>query len=213
LSASAHKDLIKCSKLPSPVTDSMARNDSTANWFQQVKGIWGPLAQAGAWVAGIIGGFLLPPPVGAEENKLWLRFAQFVITIVVGLMILPSRKWRRKKDAKWWWLMAAICLAAAVGSFFAYQRVTYSSTCETLEGGRVVIGYEYTPHGADYIRENPGISCADLIDQHIGKTEDVWTKRSIDAARMKLTITYIACIPLFTICLMALIQAIYCATK
>lgn len=191
----------------------MAENNSTAKWFEQVKKIWGPLAQAGTWVAGIIGGFLLPPPIGAEDNKLWLRFAQFVITIVVGLLVLPGRKWNRKKHAKWWWMVTAICLVAAVASFFAYQRLTYSSTCQTLDGDVVVIGHEYTPHGADYVRENPGISCTDLIDQHIGKTEDVWTKQSIDSARLKLAVTYIACIPLFTICIMALIQAIYCATK
>jgi hypothetical protein len=191
----------------------MAPNDSPEGWLDQIKKIWGTLAQAAAWVLGIIGGFLLPPPVGAEGNQVWPKLAEFVIAALVGLLFLPSHRWNKKRHAKWWWLVALISLVAAVASFFAYQRLTYSATCETLGGARVVIGNEYTAHGADYVKENPGISCADLIDQHIGKTEDVWTKRSIDLARLKLAATYIACGPLFTLCIMTLVQAIYCATK
>ena len=61
---------------------------------------WLLLAQSTIWVAGVIVGFLLPPPVGTEtESQVWVRFAQFVITIVIGMVLLAALRWKRKKDA------------------------------------------------------------------------------------------------------------------
>lgn len=191
----------------------MPNNNSRANWIEQAQKHWGAVAQGGTWVLGIVGGFLLPPPLGTDDNHVWLKLAEFVAAVSVGLLFLPSRRWGKKKHAKWWWLVAALSLVISIVSFFGYQRLTYSSTCVTVDGARVVIGKDYTPHGTEYIHDNPGISCTDLIDQHVGVVEDVWTKQSIDSARLKLAATYIACLPLFTLCIMSLVHAMYCATR
>jgi hypothetical protein len=183
------------------------------NWIDRAKEIWGPLAQAAIWIMGIISGFLLPPPEGIEDDRVWLTFAKFIVAICVGLLFLPSRLWRGRRHAKWWWLTAACCLALTIMSFIVYQKLTYASTCVTVKGVRVVIGSAYTDHGAEYLRDNPGISCTDLIDQHVGKIDDVWTKASIDRVRLKLSATYVACVPLIALCIMTIIQAIYCVTR
>ena len=172
------------------------------------KEYWGPLAEAATWIFGIIGSFLLPPPVIANETQ-WPNFAKFIIAVCVGLLVLLALLWRKQKHWIGWALAALLFFAGGVGSFFTYQHLTDSSTC-TYQGKLVVIGKTYTQHGAKYVQENPGISCGDLIDQHIGKVEDVWTKDSIDSARLKLLAVYVGCMPLFTICIISLLQAIYC---
>jgi hypothetical protein len=185
-------------------------NDGPSGWIGQLKEIWGPLAGAATWIFGIAGSFLLPPPVIANNGQ-WPNFAKFIIAVCVGLLVVPGFLFRRQKAWIGWEVMAVLFFAVAVGSIFAYQHLTDSTTC-TYQGALVVIGKTYTPHGAEYVKENPGISCGDLIDRHVGKIEDVWTKDSIDWARLKLVGTYIACMPLFTICIMSLLQGIYCWT-
>lgn len=176
--------------------------------IQGLKEIWGPLAQAAIWIFGIVGSFILQPPVTANQTQ-WPSLAKFIIAVCVGLLVVPGFLLRKKKHWLWWELAAVVFVAAAIGSIFVYQHLTDSSTC-TYQGQLVVIGKMYTPHGAEYAKENPGISCGDLIDQHVGKVEDVWMKDSIDSARLKLLASYLACMPLFTIGLMSLLQGIYC---
>jgi len=185
-------------------------NGGPSGWIAQLKTIWGPLAAAATWIFGIIGSFMLPPPVIANQAQ-WPNSAKFIIAVCVGLLVVPGFLFGKKKHWIWWELLAGVSLLAAVGSMFAYQHMTDSSTC-THQGALVVIGKTYTPHGAEYVKENPGISCGDLIDQHVGKVEDVWTKDSIDSTRLKLVAVYLASMPLSTICIMSLLQGIYCWT-
>jgi hypothetical protein len=185
-------------------------NNGLLRLIGQWKKIWGPLAGAATGIFGVVGTFFLPPPAIAHEAQ-WPSLAKVVITVCVGFLVLMGFVFSKKKYWTGWVVVALLFLVAAVGSIFAYQNLTDSSTC-TYQGTLVVIGKTYTPHGAEYVKENPGISCGDLIDRHVGKTEDVWTKDSIDRARLKLVAVYIACMPLFTICGISVLQAIYCLT-
>src|ERR1043165_4681171 len=123
----------------------MPNETPTASWFDQAQKYWAVLAQSGIWILGIVGGFLLPPPIGADEqqNQIWLKLAQFVAAASVGLVFILARRWSRKKHAKWWWLAAALSLVISIGTFFGYQHLTYKSTC-MYRGKVLVMGSEYT---------------------------------------------------------------------
>jgi hypothetical protein len=167
--------------------------------------------QGAVWVSGIIGSFLLPPPVGVlkDENKLWLRLAQFVIAVLVGLLFITTRKWNKKKQIKSWWIVSAAALVLSVVSFTGYQYLLYSWTCN-YNKQRVVIGTEYTPQGEYYVKKNSqGISCDELVADFAGNVEDIWTKKSINRARLILAGTYISCMPFFIVCLIGMIHAIH----
>ena len=75
-------------------------------------------------------------------------------------------------------------------------------------GEKVVIGSVYTPQGLSYTEKNPKISCDDLVADFPGKPEDIWTRDSINRRRLILAATYVSCLPLFTICLIAVVQAV-----
>ena len=44
-------------------------------------------------------------------------------------------------------------------------------------------------------------------------TENIWTRESINNRRLILAATYLSCLPLFTICLIAIIQAAQCGVS
>jgi hypothetical protein len=183
-------------------------------WFRQARKGWLVLAQGALWLGGILGGFLLPPPVGilASDEKLWLRLGQFIIAVVLGLVFFAARRWRQPCHALWWCGAALVFLAAAVVVFFRYQQLTLAWTAN-YAGQKVVVGSVLTPAGRADIQANPGNSRDDLIMDFAGKTEAIWTSESINHRRLMLAACYISCLPLFTICLLAVVQAIACGAR
>lgn len=192
----------------------MAPKSENQRWLQQARKNWLVLAQAGLWMGGILGGFLLPPPVGiaASDEKMWLRLGQFILAVVLGLVFFAARRWSQPRHALRWSGVALLFLAVAVTAFFRYQQLILAWTGRYV-GEKAVLGSVYTPQGDAYVQKNPGISCEDLIFDFAGKTEDIWTRESINRRRLILAGTYIACLPLFTICLIAVVQAIQCGGR
>jgi hypothetical protein len=172
------------------------------------------LAQGGLWIGGILGGFLLSPPVGvsAADEKIWLRLGQFIIAVVLGLVFFAARRWSQPRHALWWGATALVFLAIAVGAFFRYQHLTLAWT-GLYDEQKVVIGSVYTAQGLSYTEKNPKISCDELISDFKGLTQNIWTRESINRRRLILAATYVSCLPLFTICLIAVVQAIQCGGK
>jgi len=187
-----------------------ARSENQA-WLQQTRKNWLVLTQGALWLAGILGGFLLPPPVGVSvgDEKIWLRLGQFIVAVVLGLVFFAARRWNKPGHALAWGGVALIFLAVAIAAFFRYQHLTLAWTADYV-GEKVVIGSNYTPQGSSYTEKHPKISTEDLIFDFAGKTTDIWTRESINRRRLVLAATYVSCLPLFTVCLIAVVQAIQC---
>jgi len=94
----------------------------------------------------------------------------------------------------------------------ALQHLTLAWTA-LYDEQKVVIGSVYTAQGLSYTEQNPKISCDELIFQFKGVIENIWTRESINRRRLVLAATYVSCLPLFTICLIAVVQAIQCGGK
>src|SRR5262245_49583510 len=173
---------------------------------------WLILIQATAWIAAVIASFVLPPPIGtAAETKVWVRFAQFVITILIGLFVLVALRWNRKKDVLPWAATAAAFLLLGTICFFTYQILATRWTTAYF-GERILLGGTFTQHGAEYHAQNPTLTSSNLLKNYAGQAEKIWTVESINERRFFLAGIYVLAMPLFTICIISLLQAMQCAT-
>jgi len=173
---------------------------------------WLLLAQAMIWIAAVITGFLLAPPAGTSaDSKVWVRFAQFVITILIGLLLLAALRWKRKKDMLPWAGAAALFLLAGTVVFFGYQ--IFSARWTTLYAEKkAVIGSAFTAQAGEYSRQNPNLTPGDLLMHYAGDAEKIWTRESLQERRLILASLYVLAMPLFATCIICLLQAIECAT-
>ncbi len=188
----------------------MVNKQLPTDWLDRVKKSWGTLAQSALWIICVVGSFLLPPPVGfsGSGQHIWTALGKFVVTVLVGLMIVAGRKWNKKGQARAWAIVAAALLVVAVSTFISYQSLLFSHTC-TYSSKEVVIGNVYTEHALTYLQKYPGKSCEALLEDFVGKADDIWTQESINHERTTLAEVYLSCLPLFAMCMMAIVHAVY----
>ncbi len=186
----------------------MKSRSENVRWLQAARKSWLLLTQGALWLGGILGGFLLPPPVGvtAADEKIWLRLGQFIVAVVLGLEILAARRWNQPRHSLRWGAVALCSLVIGVAAFFRYQQLTLAWTA-TYDRDKVIVGAEFTQQGRAYAVANPKISTDELVFDFKGKTDDIWTRESIDGRRLVLAATYVSCLPMFTLCLLAVVQA------
>jgi hypothetical protein len=184
------------------------------NWLKESRKGWIWLTQGAAWIGGVLGGFLLPPPVGisTSDDKIWLRLGQFVIAIIVGLVFLAARRWNQPRHAFLWGGVSLVALVIAIGAFFRYQQLSLNWTAN-YGGGKVVVGSALTPQGQAAFAKNPGATAEWLIDGVAGSIETICTRESINRRRLILAGTYVSCLPLFGICLISVVEAIQCGVR
>lgn len=181
-------------------------------WLEGTRANWGLIAQCAIWVLSVVGTFVLSPPdTSTDDNKIYLALAKFVVAVLIGLTVILASRWYHRKHSLSWALAALIFLVLAVYSFDTYQRWVNSWTCE-YDNHKRITGSVFTQQGQNYVVMNPGINCKNLLLDFVGNNEDIWTKASIDERRLSLTRIYLLCIVLFTLCLLFIIQAVYCAT-
>lgn len=187
----------------------MARSPTLSGWLKRSRKSWALLAQAAVWLSGLIGTFLASPPPSTTggDTRVWLRFGQFLMAALVGLLFLAAQRWRLKKHLTRWAGTAVLFLCLGSGAFFTYQYLSSGWTC-IYDGNRVLVGGTYTAAGRAYVAANPGITCAELLRDAAGRTEAVWERSSVERRGLWLAGFYILCIPLFTVCVMALLQAL-----
>lgn len=180
------------------------------SWLTQTRRLWDTAAKSVTWITGIIGPFLLPPPIGAshEEKTIWLQLTVFIVTVLVLLMFVAGQKLNKKHHIRWWGGLSAILLILAIISFVGYQYLSSVRTCK-YNNEIVVIGTSYTEQAIHFMSSHKDHSCEYLLDSAAGKAGDIWTKESIDRTRIHLALTYLSCVPLFTLCIIGVIQAVY----
>ena len=193
---------------------SMAAGSDIQNWFRQIRKSGAAMTQGALWLGGMLGTFLLPPPVGVSggDEKIWLRLGQFIIAVLLGLIFFTAQRWSQPKHAFKWCGVGTICLVLAVAAFFRYQQLMFAWTVNYVQD-KVVTGSVFTPQGKSYAEENPELARDQLVFDFKGVTENIWTRESINRRRLILAATYVSCLPLFTLCLIAVVQATQCGVR
>lgn len=130
-------------------------------------------------------------------------------SVVLGSVFFASRRWRQTRHALAWSGAALLFLALAVAVFFRYQKLTLAWTAN-YGGQKVVVGSVLTPAGQADTQRNPAIANEDLVMDFAGRTAQFWTADSINHRRLILAACYVSCLPLFTLCLIAVVQAVAC---
>jgi hypothetical protein len=194
----------------------MAPSDSfaTPGPLARIATYWNVLVQAATWLTSLIAGFLLPPPVDSIQggSGSLFKFAQFVMPVFVGLMVVPILTWRRRTDTNKWWAVGLMTLIGGIAAFSLYRGLTASWT-EPYADQRVVIGSVFNEDVRDYLAEHPNTPNAELLQDFPGGPEKVWTKSSINCHINILSFLYIIFMPLFAMSIMSVTQAIYCAGR
>jgi hypothetical protein len=80
-------------------------------------------------------------------------------------------------------------------------------------GQILTIGTVYTQQGNANAIENPNISCETLLDNFIGKADEIWTIDSINFTKHLLTATYLLSFILLSLCILSAVQLTYCYTR
>jgi len=183
---------------------------------------WKTLALVASWVVAIVGNFVLVPPfqLGPDaEGKLnnpLVYFSTVLVTIFVGLAIMPARRIRTEASLHTWRRVALASLVVAVISLAVY--ITYYSNtvlkcadcpskgrsremiCGTADGlQKEAASYLNTP-------QNGGKSLCDcqvLRDDFGCEPTNVWTRESINAVWRRLAVGYVTCSLLWSICILS----------
>jgi hypothetical protein len=189
----------------------MSANATPLSWLKGTKRSWGLLAEVAVFIFGVVGGFVFPPPGWASaDDKTLVRLGQFIVAVLAGLIFLVVQRWNRKKHVRRWAALAGAFLVLSVLAFFAYQHLLDTRTC-LYARKQLVIGTQYTIHAETYARDNPNSTCTSLLEDFAGQAEDIWTKDSINNSRYILAGVYILTLPMFTVCIISVVQALYCS--
>lgn len=143
------------------------------------------------------------------------RFFQFVVTVLAGLLLVPTARWNQQTWALAfaWGAVALVALVAAVIAFLGYDQLKASWTTAYTDKIALVTGPKsaLTQHAAEYIREHPDITIEELVKDYAGEVERIWQRDVLLDRRRWLLAFYISLAPLFTVCLIATVQAVHCA--
>lgn len=174
---------------------------------------WNMISATATWVGEMVRGFWRPPE--AAINTVGVpQFGQYVLTIAVGLLLIPAHLFREKKHTLWWVALAVAFLLGSLPVFFSYQHYATAWTCP-YAGTRVVVGGEedLTPHGADFFDKNSDLTTREVVWIHAGDVGELWNQAAIESRRERLQWMYIGYLPLFAAALICGIQAFYCGTR
>jgi hypothetical protein len=148
-------------------------------------------------------GALLWPLTAAlpSRDALQVRLASVVIA-GIACAVLPLVRGIRPRI----WIGVSI-LSAVTGVILLLVHFNAAAACVADYDGRpVIIGRDYTPDIAVYIKDNPGLSASDRLFDAGGVPERIWTAESIRSCRLLVSWAGLVAIPLFAIGAVALIS-------
>ena len=190
-------------------------------FIKVVRSDWELLAQTAVWLYGIIAAYLTPLPydydyatvtTGADPSLRYqsIVFGKFITTVLLGLFILPARRWKRRRYQWRWAACATILLAVSVVAYFSQQNAT--ATCVIVYSGeRILIGKALTQEASDYLRSN-NVTTRELMDHfNVSRLDKIWTVESMNKCRGDLLIWYLFPLLAGVLCVLTTMQAIRCA--
>lgn len=188
-----------------PSSDTQMNTKDLTAWSGGFRKTIKALTALAAFIFSMISGFLVPLGFASDERKAIVRFAPFILAILIGCAFVMRRKWAITDPQKWV-LITVILLAGTILSWLLYWYYLSEFTC-IVDTQRVIIGTEYTDQAAAYIRSNADMPCETLIRNYAGKIEMIWTRETVNKVRLYFQVIYLSCTILTTLCLLSLAQS------
>ena len=170
---------------------------------------WQALAAAASVAIGTLTAVIHPPPVG--DAKGFVALASFLATGVSGLTYVAMSRWSSQRYTAIWSIVAAIALLACVATDRYYDGLS-DRYVSVYQNERTLTGDEYTPDGAAWVRQSGHTRVDDLVFDAAGVPDRIWTTASIQRLRLRMRAAYYGCVPAFAVAVLAVVQAVYCAS-
>ncbi|HSU66186.1 MAG TPA: hypothetical protein VLJ39_04925 [Tepidisphaeraceae bacterium] len=186
---------------------SMAAQSSGV--LRHIQQNWRKLIQFASWAFATSAAFVAPPPVdvSAGDDKAAVKFATLTIAFVVGLLLVPLRRFHNAKHTTMWAVLAVVCFAAGAASLLGYSSNRTRYTVD-MAGTRVVIADRghLTELGKSYVQRFPFVSEDEIVARTGGKPEWVWSEDAIHQNALRMNLLYVATVVSFAAAIIFLMQ-------
>lgn len=183
--------------------------------WQKVTVRWKDIARVVAIVATVIGSIFIPPPAymtDSGEGTL-VPFTRYSVAIATALLTVGMVRWNRREHLRYWIAATIVAFVLVAASYFIYNDRRDHLTAVGADGGRVVIGSEYTPVGRAYVEHHPDARPDDLLSDapcpaggSACSATLVWTSQSIASNKRLLGLLFVAGALLLDAALLSAVQ-------
>jgi hypothetical protein len=187
----------------------MSTAAQSAGVLRHIQQNWRKLIQFASWAFATSAAFVAPPPVdiSAADDKAAVKFATLTIAFVVGLLLVPLRRFHSAKYTATWAVLAVVCFAAGAVSLLSYSSNRTRYTVD-LAGTQVVIAdrSHLTELGKDYVQRFPFVTEEEIVARTGGKPEWAWNEDAIHQNAFRMNILYVATVVSFAAAIIFLMQ-------
>jgi hypothetical protein len=175
---------------------------------------WKAVSSGAAWVLSVVVLFMDSLPASHPGSDMLVRFPQFLMAIVFGLLLVATNKWTVQRHLGAWVAVCVVCLAAGTTIFLRYVDLRAQST-DMLDETRYVIGDLRTdPDGLEAqtacAATNQGHACDShtLLDFCHGRLSEIWTQASIGRIQRTAAMLYIGAALFFMGAMVSMLNAL-----
>jgi hypothetical protein len=187
----------------------MSTTTTSAGVFRHIQQNWRKLIQFASWAFATSAAFVAPPPVdiSAGDDKAAVKFATLAIAFVVGLLLVPLRRFHSAKYTTRWAVLAVVCFAAGAASLLGYSSNRTRYTVD-MAGTQVVIAdrSHLTELGKDYVQRFPFVTEEEIVARTGGKPDWVWNEDAIHQNAFRMNLLYVAAVVSFAAAIIFLMQ-------
>lgn len=165
---------------------------------------WKVLLELGAWIATLVGGFMmLPPYLDPGTAAALTKFGQFLAASLAGLLLLPLTIWAGARYLRWWWGLGVLILFASLAVFFNYNAILARDTVP-YDGSRIIAGSatEYTKAAKQHLAslQEAGLPTTreQMVMDFVGDTPEIWPEATLRENEERLIGTYFLALALFS---------------
>lgn len=179
-----------------------------------LKKSWAILLQFTCWVGVIVGKFVIEPPrttLTAGRDDSLHHFAQFLGTILIGLLVIACQKWQKKTATRGWTAIAIVVAVLTTIGFFV-QRNLQDRWTITYATHQLTVSETLTKDASDYVRNSTNKpSVEDLLARYGGETSQVWPADLANKNYQYLSAWMIGLWIASAACVVCISQAVRCA--
>jgi hypothetical protein len=152
---------------------------------------WAELGQLAVVVLSTWGASLMPGPGALDPTvRPW---PTPVAVALLGLFIVAApRRWPTL-DARRRGGPLVLSLVLALIGIVAYFYLIEAWTCRYYAEVRIT-GGQLTPYASEYLRQDPALSCEELLKRFTGRTDEIWTPASSLPRLLLLNLTHLCAV-------------------